>query len=94
MQLVQEVRKILKCSCEVFAKLLSSFLEYEVLFVVTDRYDFEFSIKPIERKRWTEDSTHIQETEIIDNRNIQMGIRTIKPTNFLQTFTGQCQVTP
>ena len=30
---------------EVSVKLLSSFLEYEVLVVVTDRYDFEFSIK-------------------------------------------------
>ena len=27
---------------ETAAKLLSSFLEYEVLAVVTDRYDFEF----------------------------------------------------
>ena len=33
---------------EISAKLLSSFLEYEVLVVVTDRYDFEFSIKGAE----------------------------------------------
>ena len=49
-------------------KALSSFLECEVLVVVSDRYDFEFSIKGAERKRRTEDSTHIQEIEIIDNR--------------------------
>ena len=30
---------------EIFVKLLSSFLEYEVLVVVTDRYDLEFLIK-------------------------------------------------
>ena len=30
---------------EISAKLLSSFLEYEVLAVVPDRYGFEFSIK-------------------------------------------------
>ena len=56
-----------------------------MLVVVTDRYDFEFSIKAAERKRWTKDSTHMQETEIIDNRNVQrhfkvtLGIRSIKP---------------
>ena len=55
---------------EVSAKLLSSFLEYEVLVVVTDQYDFEFSIKTADRKRQTEDSAHIQEIEIIDNRNL------------------------
>ena len=52
---------------EIFAKLLSSFLECEVLVVIPDRYGFEFSIKGAERKHWTEDSTHIQEIEIIDN---------------------------
>ena len=30
---------------EISAKLLSSFLEYEVLAVIPDRYGFEFSIK-------------------------------------------------
>ena len=35
---------------EIAAKLLSSFLEYEVLVVVTDRYDFEFSIKLLKEK--------------------------------------------
>ena len=32
------------------AKLLSIFLQYEVIVVVTDRYDFEFSIKAAGRK--------------------------------------------
>ena len=49
-------------------KALSSFLECEVLVVVSDRYDFEFSIKGAERKRRTEDSTHIQEIETNDNQ--------------------------
>ena len=44
---------------EISKKILSSFLECEVLVVVPDRYDFEFSIKAAERKRQTEDSTHI-----------------------------------
>ena len=71
---------------EVSAKLLSSLLEYEVLVVVTDRYDFEFSMKAADRKRRTEDSDHIQETEIINNRNVHSyfkvttGTRTIKTT--------------
>ena len=71
---------------EVSAKLLSSFLEYKVLVVVTDRYDFEFSIKAADRKRRTEDSAHIQEIEIIDNRNLRSHfkvtseLRTIKTT--------------
>ena len=43
----------------------------KVLVVVTDQYDFEFSIKAAERKRWTENSAHKQEIEIIDNRNVQ-----------------------
>ena len=55
---------------EISAKLFSSFLEYEVLVVATDQYDFEFSIEAAKRKLSTEDSTHIQEIEIIDNRNV------------------------
>ena len=53
--------------------------------VVTNRYDLELLIKAAERKCRTKDSTHIQEIEIIDNRNVQsyfkftLGIRTIKP---------------
>ena len=41
------------------ARLISRFLEYEVLLVVTDRYDFEFSVIAAERKRWTEGSAHV-----------------------------------
>ena len=61
------------------AKLLSSFLECEALVVVPDRCDFKFSIKAAERKRRAEDSTHMQEIEIIDNRKV--------PTSF-QSFHG------
>ena len=53
-----------------FYKLFSSFRECEVLVVVPDRYDFKFSVKAAERKHQTEDSTHIQEIEIIDNRKV------------------------
>ena len=59
--------RYLNAADEISARLLSRFLEYEVLLVVTDRYDFEFSVKAAERKRWTEGSTHVQEIEIIDN---------------------------
>ena len=62
--------RFLNVADEVSAKLLSSFLEYEVQVVITDRYDFEFSIKAAERKRRTEDSAHTREIEIIDNRNV------------------------
>ena len=71
---------------EVSPKLLSSFLEYEVLVVVIDWYDFEFSIKAVSIKHQTEDSAHIQKTKIIDNWNIHShfkvtsGIRTIETT--------------
>ena len=64
---------------EISAKLLSSFLECEVLVAVPDRYDFEFSIKAAERKRRKEDSTHMQEIGIIDNRKV--------PTSF-QSYLG------
>ena len=53
---------------EISAKLLSSFLECEVLVAVTDGYDFEFSIEAAERKRRTEDPTHMQEIEIIESQ--------------------------
>ena len=36
---------------EISARLLSRFIEYKVLLVVTDWYDFEFSIKAAEIKR-------------------------------------------
>ena len=55
---------------EISAKLLWSFLECELLVVVSDRYGFKFSIKAAERKRRTEDSTHMQEIEIIGNRKV------------------------
>ena len=55
---------------EIFAKLLSSFLECEVLVVVPDRCDFKFSIKAAERKRQAEDSTHMQEIEITGNQKV------------------------
>ena len=51
---------------EISAELLSSILECEVLAAVTDRYDFEISIKAAERKRRIEDSTHMPLTEIND----------------------------
>ena len=57
-----DYRKFERCSNvadEISAKRLPSVLEYEVLAVVTTRYNFEFSIKAAERKRWTEGSTHI-----------------------------------
>ena len=54
---------------EISTKLLSSFLECEVLVAVTDGYDFEFSIEAAERKRRTEDSTHTQEIKIVDSQN-------------------------
>ena len=52
---------------EISTKLLSCFLECEVLVVVSYRHSFELLIKAVERKRRTDDSTHIQEIEIIDN---------------------------
>ena len=55
---------------EISAKLLSSFLEYEMMVVVTDQYDFEFSVKTDERKPRTEASAHLQEVEIVDNQNV------------------------
>ena len=57
-----DYRKFERCSNvadEISVKLRPSFLEYEVLAVVATRYDIEFSIKAAERKRWTENSTHI-----------------------------------
>ena len=56
-----------KVADEISTKLLSSFLECEILVVVSDQYSFEFSIKAAERKHETDDSTHMLEFEIIDN---------------------------
>ena len=50
-----------------------------MLVAVPDRYNFEFSMKAAERKRRTEDSTHMQEIEIIDFK-VTLGIQTIKQT--------------
>ena len=60
--------RFLNVADKISAKLLSSFLECEVLVVIPVRYGFEFSIEGAERKRRTEDSTRIQEIEIIDER--------------------------
>ena len=54
-----------------------------MLVVVTDRYDFEFSIKTAGRKRRAEVSAHIQGTEIIDNRNVH---NRFKVTSAIQTI--------
>ena len=53
---------------EISAKLLSSFLKGEVLDAVSDGYDVEFSIEAAERKRRTEDSTHMEEIEITNSQ--------------------------
>ena len=53
---------------KISTKFVASFLDCEVLLAVTDRYDFENSIKAAKRKHRTEDSTHMQEIEIIDNQ--------------------------
>ena len=55
---------------QIFAKLLSNFLECEMLVVTPDRYGFEFSIKSAERKYRTENSSNVKEIEIIDNRKV------------------------
>ena len=57
-----------------------------MLVVVTGGYDFEFSVKAADRRCQTEESAHIQEIEIIDNRNahshfkVTLEIRTVKTT--------------
>ena len=60
--------RFLNVADKISAKLLSSFLEYEALVVIPVQYGFQFSIKGAERKHRTEDSTHIPEIEIIDER--------------------------
>lgn len=40
---------------------------------MNDQYNFEFSIKAAEKKRRKEDSSHIQQIEIIDNRKFTSG---------------------
>ena len=51
-----------------YTKLILSFDECAMLVVVSHRYDFEFSITAAERKCRTEDSTHKQKIETIDNQ--------------------------
>ena len=53
---------------EISTKLVSGFFECEALVAFTDGYDFEFSIEAAERKRRTEDSTHMQEIGITDRQ--------------------------
>ena len=50
-------------------------LKTPLLVAVTDGYDFEFSIEAAERKRRTEDSTHMQEIKIIDSQEFPMSIQ-------------------
>ena len=53
---------------EISTKLLSSFLKGEVSDGVSDGYDVEISMEAAERKRRTEDSTHMEKIEIINSR--------------------------
>ena len=53
---------------EISTKLLSSFLEGEVSDGVSDGYDVEISMEAAERKRRTEDSTHMEKIEIINSQ--------------------------
>ena len=55
MAIIQYIERFSNEADEVSAKLLPSFLEYELLVLVTDRHVFEFSIKAADRKRRTED---------------------------------------
>ena len=78
---------------EVSAKVLSSFLEYEVLVVVTDWYDFEFSIKAANRKRRTEDSAHIQEIGAYTVQHITWQAKVVKELIFIsptKKLTQKC----
>ena len=49
-------------------------LKTPLLVAVTDGYDFEFSIEAAERKRWTEDSTHMPEFEIIGSQKFSKSL--------------------
>ena len=57
---------------EISAKLLSSFLEYEVPVVIPDRYDIEFSIKAAERKGQTETQLICRKLELLINEKVPM----------------------
>ena len=78
---------------EIYTKLFLSFRECELLVVVPDRYDSEFSIKAAEGKHRTEDSTHIQEIEIINNRKVpksfQSHLRNLNNKNNLVKYLSE-----
>ena len=76
---------------DISAKLLSSFLECEMLVVISDWYGFEFSIKEGERKQRTEDSTHIQEIKITDNRKVPKSFQScLGNSNNKNNFVNRC----
>ena len=52
---------------EISIKLFPNFLQFEVLVVVPDQYDFEFSIKADKRKCQTKDSAHIEVIYILSS---------------------------
>ena len=67
---LQQVRKILKCSWWNFCKTAFKLSWMWSAGCSSDWYDFKFSTKTTERKRWAKDQTHLQETEIIDIRKV------------------------
>ena len=67
---LQQVRKILKCSWWNFCKTALKLSWMWSAGCSSDWYDFKFSTKATERKSWTKDQTHLQETEIIDIRKV------------------------
>ena len=71
---------------EISTKLLSSFLESEVLVAVTDGYDFEFSIEAAEKNTGQRTQLICRKLKLLIAKNFQshfkvtLRIRTIKPT--------------
>ena len=93
-----EFERIWNASDEISAKLLSSLLKREVLVVVVDWYDFEFSIKAAERKhriltpQFTYRKLKLLITEKFQsNCKVTLVIRTIKSTwcNTFSTNAGK-----
>ena len=74
---------------EISTKLLLSFLECEVLVAVIDGYDFEFSIEAAERKRRTEDSTHMQEIGITDRQKFPKSFQSYLRNSNNKTNLGE-----
>ena len=64
-------KKFSNIADEISAKLLSNFLESEVMVAGPDQCDFEFSIKTAERKRWTEDSNHYRKLKLLITKKFQ-----------------------